>query len=874
VGGSKKQTIGYKYFLGMHAILTHGPVDKLIRLQFDKKDAWVGSVDDGSFNVSAPGLFGGEDLGGQGGVSGAIDFMNGEETQGTNAYLVGQLGSRMPGFRGVTGLVFKHFYFGMSPYLKNFGARCQRIHRTTGGATQWYDEKAEVVLVSPKGGIYQFPGTSAHQTPGYNSSEATIELDDGESTMVSVLYGTAYSLWASDSEVTPGRKPWMCKLYVSKDGAAPATYVDGEYDTQAEAYQHARANPFILTGPGTFSIYLWDGDTQAFNNRGGLIFGVGVAGFGDMNPVHIIRECLTDGDWGMGYLAADVDDVSFKAAADTLYNEGLGMSLLWDKTKSIEDFIKDVCRHINATLYVSRTTGKFVLKLIRNDYVLDDLLELHPDDIDKVENYACKTTEELVNSVTVQYWDSATNTDASVTENDTALIQQLGSVINTTAQYPGFTNKDVATRIALRDLVSLSTPLISCVITVNQVAKNLNIGDAFKLFWPEFGTGYVVMRVAQMSLGNGRQNRIILTVTQDQFALPAQGTIAPPDPVWVDPQGPPAAATQRMVVEAPYYELIQRDTQVNVDALLADNPEAGMIVASAEKPTAGSVNADMQTDAGAGYALAATTDFSPAAYLTATLPRELGPSTVSVTPGRDFALMEAGGHIQVGNELCKINAVDIDAQTITLGRGVLDTVPDEHAAGDLLLAWDAFAGIDPTTYQLGESVDVKLQVRSGSGLLDLAAATADTVTLAGRAALPYPPGLVKIGGTAYPSTVSGTFTVTWAHRNRVTQADSLIDTTAASVTPAPNTRYGLRFLDDTDTLLVERQDIGPGTASVVLNYTGDVTMELYTIDNTGVSLQRHRFTFAYTPPGGTVVSAITATSYTPVDDTTIIDGGP
>jgi hypothetical protein len=95
-----------------------------------------------------------------------------------------------------------------------------------------------------------------------------------------------------------------------------------------------------------------------------------------------------------------------------------------------------------------------------------------------------------------------------------------------------------------------------------------------------------------------------------------------------------------------------------------------------------------------------------------------------------------------------------------------------------------------------------------------------------------------------------------------------------SVTPADNTRYGLRFLDNTDTLIIERTDIGPGTADVVLNYTGNVTMELYTIDNKGESWQRHRFTFAYTPPGGSPVNTITATAYTPVDDTTIIDGGP
>ena len=60
---------------------------------------------------------------------------------------------------------------------------------------------------------------------------------------------------------------------------------------------------------------------------------------GDMNPAHILREVLTDPDWGMGYPEADVDNASFTAAADTLYSEGMGMSILWDKQQQLSDFL-------------------------------------------------------------------------------------------------------------------------------------------------------------------------------------------------------------------------------------------------------------------------------------------------------------------------------------------------------------------------------------------------------------------------------------------------------------------------------------------------------------------------------------------------------
>ena len=78
--------------------------------------------------------------------------------------------------------------------------------------------------------------------------------------------------------------------------------------------------------------------------------------------LHIIRECLTDTTWGMGYAESDIDEPSFILAADTLYDEGIGISLLWDRESEIEEFIEQIKKHINATLNMDRSTGKFKTK--------------------------------------------------------------------------------------------------------------------------------------------------------------------------------------------------------------------------------------------------------------------------------------------------------------------------------------------------------------------------------------------------------------------------------------------------------------------------------------------------------------------------------
>lgn len=79
----------------------------------------------------------------------------------------------------------------------------------------------------------------------------------------------------------------------------------------------------------------------------------------DMNPAHIIRECLTNRDWGLGYASVEIGS-SFTPAADTLYAEGFGLSLIWQQDSSIEDFIGSVLDHIDATLFIDRRTGHWV----------------------------------------------------------------------------------------------------------------------------------------------------------------------------------------------------------------------------------------------------------------------------------------------------------------------------------------------------------------------------------------------------------------------------------------------------------------------------------------------------------------------------------
>jgi hypothetical protein len=82
-GSSKKQTVGYRYRMGLHLVLCQGPVDAVQEIQMGDRTAW-GDADRAplssghgltSLSINKPTLFGGDER--EGGVVGTIDVLPG-----------------------------------------------------------------------------------------------------------------------------------------------------------------------------------------------------------------------------------------------------------------------------------------------------------------------------------------------------------------------------------------------------------------------------------------------------------------------------------------------------------------------------------------------------------------------------------------------------------------------------------------------------------------------------------------------------------------------------------------------------------------------------------------------------------------------------
>lgn len=807
-GGGGSTTVGYKYNLGMHMVCCMGPVDLVTAIKVDNKIAWSGSVSSGPITISQPNLFGGDSS--EGGVSGTVDFLSGSPTQGVNSYLSSKLGDLVPNFRGVSSFVLRQCYLGNNPYLKPWSFRMQRVFIRQDGIAQWYPEKAGIRVSSSiplATHIVNFDDANLFYPPTGNNLGAYFDFTTGSSDFVVItkpragvgsgLHWDAWSAFLVDAGFGDG-KAWLNAFHVRHD--ATDTFYQCSpnllYPSADAAYVAAApAFPITITGYTNYRIYAAD---DAPGNRAGLSLLVTVTHGGfDMNPAHILRECLTDPDWGMGYNESDIDDTSFTAAADKLFSENMGMSLLWDSQTEIQEFITTVLRHIDAAIYVDRKTGLFVLKLIRDDYLIADLLELTENDIDRVEGFKRPQFGELTTSVTVKYWESSTNTDASKLIQDIALEAMQQASINTTLQYPGFTNGEIASRVAQRDLRALSAQIATCTVYTDRTAKDLQVGDVFLMTWPDYELNRVPMRVTGVAYGDGKSNRIRLTCSEDVFSLDVVAFLPSTPPVWIDPNAPPTPAIDHIAFELPYLELVQQQTQLTVDNNLTADPLMGIVAVAAGRPGT-AINAPLWTDSGSGYTQVATADFCPTAKLTVGINKTL--ATFAITNSKELDLVTLGSWCQVGAEIMSVTA--LSDTSITVKRGCLDTLPSLHLTDDVLYFWDSFPNVDSTQYNNAESINVKLTPKSGSGIVALADAPVDVVVLAHRAIRPYPPANIKINGAYFPVTVDGDLVITWDHRDRTQQTGgALLGFTDGSVGPETGTTYTFKVYNDSNTLV-------------------------------------------------------------------------
>ena len=522
---------------------------------------------------------------------------------------------------------------------------------------------------------------------------------------------------------------------------------------------------------------------------------------GDANPAHIIRECLTNDQWGMGYPESDIDEASFRAAADTLHAESFGLSLLWSREESIERFVLSVLEHVDGLLYVHPRTGLFTLKLARDDYDPATLPVFGPSNILKMEEFTRPSWGEITNQVTVVYRDGATDKDTSVTVQDLAAVQLNGGVVATTVNYPGISRADLANKVAMRELRQLSTPLAKCTFVANRAAANLSIGDVIKLSWPPYGIDAMPMRVVRISYGELARGAVRVECVQDIFGLPQSVYSAPPPSGWTEPTSLPAPCPQQALFEVPYW-LVVKDFTGESQSLLSDIDDLdGLVATLGARPSSDAFGYKALARVSGAFEDKGFGIFAPTATLVDALAQSAAQATVSFTAGIGIEDVTPGGLALINGEWVQVSGLDLAARTVTLERGMLDTVPVSHPAGSRIWFVDGFRHYVTPEYVAGETVRVKLLTRTARGTLPEAAATEMSLRLDRRFIRPYCPGNVRINGRSYPAAVAGEIAITWATRNRQSQTAYLVRQTEGAITPELNQTTTVRIYNENGALV-------------------------------------------------------------------------
>lgn len=844
-GKKKKTTIGYKYFMGLHMGLCRGPVDALRQIRVGDKVAWVGNAKENqTVSINQPNLFGGEEQ--EGGIEGSLQIMLGSKDQPLNTSLASMLGGLVSAFRGVTTTFFDGLVCAMSPYPKEWAYLVQKTKAGWHGGDCWYPEKCEIPLgKQPYQEDFSLPaGSSGSQkviTGGFTAQDLLVL------TKPAGLTYKAWSRWSSDSEIS---NPWLNDFWITDDSGAVEQHWAGALDpitndpslrfpTPEAAEAAFSTQSVILTGSDKYTIQI-SRHAPIADDRGGLSLRVELCTAIGMNPAHILRRLYTDPSIGRGLDAAlRLDEPSWTESADTFFNEGLGLCMKWSRTGSLAEFAAEVINHAGAAVYVSRRSGKIVLKPIRANYDIEDLPLFTVDTgLLGIDDDEASAQANGINEIVVNWYDPIAKKEKAVREKNLGAIMAAGgTAVCEEVSYPGIATEDLARRLARRDLQAKSGNIKRMTVRLDRRGKEIMPGHVFRVSNPARGIDNIILRAGRVEFGTHTDGTVTVTALQDVFGLPSTVYRAQEESAYVPPDTKPRIPVLQAVMEAPYRDLSQVLSTTELAALGAD---ASFLHAMAVRPSALAQSFQLVTrvSPNAYGPVSDTGLWCPGGTLSA----DLHPADVSavLVGAVDLSSIEIGSAALIGSEIVRVDAVDMATSTITIARGCADTVPASHPVGTAVLCYDSWGADDRTEYIAGVAVDAKLLTRTNTETLDASIAPVQALTMTGRAARPYPPANLMISGQAYPAEIVGGVEVTWSHRDRVTQADRLVDTLQASIGPEPGTTYELSIFDDeTDEVRYSNAAITATSVAIPANvFSGRNRLELHALRDGLSSWQR------------------------------------
>ncbi|WEI20149.1 phage tail protein [Acinetobacter proteolyticus] len=496
MGGSSKQTVGFKYFAGMQVAIGNC-IDQILNINPDKR-GWIFTkpaeiaqlkLGDTSMMVNKPDLFGGDKQ--EGGWVGTIDIHTGRESGlRQNEYLATQDSELVSSFPNLSHLVFrgstldKGFQLvSMSGMLKEVLYWPKRTRIKDDGSEQWYktfikDGKEQVVC--------EVGSITIYNAKDYITDE--VKINKNYTIVSNVLFqngtstSTNWSVMSVFPVITPGMNASYSqakKITMYSEGLFEAVYKFSGYieynfpqSFKFDTYGCTLLKEVVNQDTATrysFEISVFGSGSVglSFNSSsGGMIVNESLSfiqngefysvtdGY-DINPIHQIREIVTN-DTAMNKPESMINDDNFKSAARRIWNEGLGVSGAFTE-KSCKEAIDELLFHIEAGIRLNRQTGQYEIVLFRDDLLSLSTAQVFNKSNIKSFNIEIANIDDVINSVNVNYYDRDNIKDSSFS------LDEIGSVMSSevnaqTLDFPYFMNRRNAELVGNWKLKQLSTP--------------------------------------------------------------------------------------------------------------------------------------------------------------------------------------------------------------------------------------------------------------------------------------------------------------------------------------------------------------------------------------------------------------------------------
>lgn len=517
------------------------------------------------------------------------------------------------------------------------------------------------------------------------------------------------------------------------------------------------------------SVEPWKFEIRRIPNGLGLVT-PSVNSGNDANPMNVLYEILTNSEWGYGFPAADIDTANFTTAANTLTSEGNGFSMVLDSTRESVDMIQEIEKQIEGVVFLDHRTGKWKVKLARDDYNINTIIEVSRDtNLLEVGDYSRGGWSETTNQVRIRYFDRAqeyTERTAFAQDSANCILQGGGTVTtgnNVTAdiQMPGVKDATLASNIAWRELRTLSYPLAKAKLTVTRALWDQTPGNV--VAWTDSVLGFtrLPMRIVRIDYGQLAEGKIILDCVQDVFKF-ALGSFAPPNVSgWTPPSDTLVPFTQTKIFEASR-GIVIRDP--NYDGTISDKiwcgavaagPEVGFRIRQRVSPAA-------YTAAGTCYGLLYVGTLGSSLNRGAAVGASFSVTAASLAEKTNLLVEMAGktaedlgnslsNLILVGNEFMLVGSVVSGAgNAITFSsvyRGVMDSTQQDHASSADVWMLFLSGNVTDTSLVPGTTVDIKLLPFSRFNEVAEGSVTATPITMSNRIRRPYLPSRLTLNGT-------------------------------------------------------------------------------------------------------------------------------